>query len=158
MKREIKIPAFPALLGILLVIVIVMAVTAMAQDEMDSENAGLDIVDNATLQERTPPVILELRNKGCSDEEIADAIISLPRVSYLSGWTEEDDKRVSPLLQREREELNYSMHGTGQTLSSTQDSSERMFPSGLIRSFLETAKESAPDRWNAHQAGQNINT
>lgn len=154
MKSGIKIPAFPALLGILLVIV--TAVPAMAQDEIDSENAGLDIVDNATLQERTPPVILELRNKGCSDEEIADAIINLPRVSYLSGWTEEDDKRVSPLLQQGRGP-NYSMHGTGQTINSTQDTSERMFPSGLIRSFLETAKESAPDRWNARQAGQNIN-
>jgi len=101
MKRRKEMRAFSALLALLLVSV--MAVPAMAQDEMGQENAGLDIADNATLQERMPPVIQELRNKGCSDEEIAEAIINLPRVSYLSGWTEEDDKRVSPLLQRERE-------------------------------------------------------
>jgi len=101
--------AFSVSLAVLLVSVTM--VPAMATDAGALDIEKLDIVDAATLQERSPSFVSELRSKGCSEEEIAEAIRSLPRVSYLDGWTEADDKRVSPLLQQARDELNYSMHG-----------------------------------------------
>ncbi|KLK88410.1 hypothetical protein SZ63_05145 [Methanoculleus sediminis] len=89
----------------------VTVVPAMAADAGALDIEQVDIVDAATLRERSPSFISELRSEGCSEEGIAEAIRSLPRVSYLGGWTEADDRRVSPLLQQARDELNYSMHG-----------------------------------------------
>lgn len=109
MSGKIGMQAFPVSLAVLLVSV--MMVPAMATDAGALDIEKLDIVDAATLQERSPSFISELRSEGCSEEEIAEAIRSLPRVSYLDGWTEADDKRVSSLLQQARDELNYSMYG-----------------------------------------------
>ncbi|WP_292367114.1 MULTISPECIES: hypothetical protein [unclassified Methanoculleus] len=109
MSGKIGMQAFSVPLAVLLVGV--MVVPAMAADAGAPDIEKLDIVDAAALQERSPSFISELRSEGCSEEEIAEAIRSLPRVSYLDGWTEADDRRVSPLLQQARDELNYSMHG-----------------------------------------------
>ncbi len=117
MSGKLGTQAFSVLLAVLLVSV--MVVPAMATDAGALDIEKLDIVDTETLQKRSPSFISELRSKGCSEEEIAEAIRSLPRVSYLDGWTEADDKRVSSLLQQARDELNYSMHG--ETDSLTED-------------------------------------
>lgn len=109
MSGKLGTQAFSVLLAVLLVSV--MMVPAMATDAKAPDIGKMDIVDAVTLQERSPVFISELRSKGCSEEEIAEAIRSLPRVSYLDGWTEADDKRVSSLLQQARDEVNYSMHG-----------------------------------------------
>lgn len=128
MKKRIGTWAFSMLLAVLLVSV--MVVPAVAQDEKDYENTKLDIVDTASLQERPPSLIQDLRSKGCSEEEIAEVIVNLPRVSYLPGWTEEDDKRISPLLQQGRGGINYSYNKVT-TASCAQDSTDPMFSSGM---------------------------
>ncbi|MDK2890818.1 MAG: hypothetical protein PWR21_1450 [Methanoculleus sp.] len=109
MSGKMGMQAFFVPLAVLLVSV--MMVPAMAADAGALDIEKLDIVDAATLRERPPSFVSELRSEGCSEEEIAGAIRSLPRVSYLDGWTEADDRRVSPLLQQARDELSYSMHG-----------------------------------------------
>src|SRR5690606_37410601 len=91
----------------------------------------LDIVDPATLQERSPSFISELLSKGCSEEEIAEAMRSLPRVSYFDEWTEADDKRVSPLMQQAMDEVNYSMYGEIDPLTEDGVSAVKMCSSGI---------------------------
>ncbi|WP_305066059.1 hypothetical protein [Methanoculleus sp.] len=130
MSGKIGMRIFSMLLAMLLVSVGV--VPAMAMDGKTSETANLDIVDPAMLKERTPSFINELRSKGCSEEEIAEAIVNLPRVSYISGWTEEDNKRISPLLQQGREGINYSMHGEANIMAENRDSGEDLIPSGMF--------------------------
>lgn len=109
MCGKVGMQAFSVSLAVLLVSVTM--VPAMATDAGTLDIEELDIVDVAAFQERSPSLVSELRSEGCSEEEIAEAIRSRPRVSYLDGWTEADDRRVSSLLQQARDELNYSMHG-----------------------------------------------
>jgi len=130
MKGKIGMRACSVLLAVLLVSVGVVPVAA-TDGSKTSVTASLDLVDTATLQERTPSFISELRSKGCSEKEIAEAIVALPRVSYISGWTEEDDKQISPLMQQERERINYSMHGEANTVTESRDSGGMMFSSGM---------------------------
>ena len=130
MIGKIGMQAFSMLLAVLLVSV--MMVPVVAVDAKIPENEKLDIVDPAMLKERTPSFINELRSKGCSEEEIAEAIVNLPRVSYISGWTEEDNKRISPLLQQGREGIDYSMHGEVNIMAENRDSGEDLIPSGMF--------------------------
>ncbi len=129
MNGKIGMRAFSVLLALLLVSVMMVPVVAMDAKTPDIEK--LDIVDTETLQKRSPSFISELRSKGCSEEEIAEAIRSLPQVSYLDGWTEADDKRVSPLLQQARDEVNYSMHGEIDPLTEDSVSAVKMCSSGI---------------------------
>ncbi|MGC9436058.1 MAG: hypothetical protein ACP5C4_08305 [Methanomicrobiales archaeon] len=129
MKEKIGMRAFTVILAMLLMGMVM--VPAMAVEPETSENANLDIVDPATLRERTPPFINDLRERGCSEEEIAEAIVNLPRISYISGWTEEDDKRISPLFQQQREAMDYSMHVEENSMAKNRDSEDRMFSSGM---------------------------
>lgn len=129
MNGKIGMRAFSMLLAVLLVSM--GFVSAMAADAEAPELEKMGIVDTATLQERSPSFIKELRSKGYSEEEIAEAIVNLPRVSYIAGWTEVDDKRVSPLLQQGREGVNYSMHGEANTLTESRESVDKMFSSGM---------------------------
>jgi len=129
MNGKIGMRAFSMLLAVLLVSM--GFVSAMAADARAPELEKMGIVDTATLQERSPSFIKELRSKGYSEEEIAEAIVNLPRVSYIAGWTEADDKRVSPLLQQGREGVNYSMHGEANTLTESRESVDKMFSSGM---------------------------
>jgi len=113
MKKRIEIRALSVLLALLLVSVVM--VPAMALDSAPSENSTLDIVDAATLQERSPPFISELRSKGCSEEEIAEAIVNY-RIEdkYLNGWTEEEVKKLS-------EELRWTRVARHEALTSVDE-------------------------------------
>ncbi len=129
MNRKIGMRALSLVLAVLLVSVGV--VPAIAMDAKAPELEKLDIVDVAALQERSPSFVYELRSKGCSEEQIAETIVNLPRVSYIAGWAEADDKQVSPLLQQGRKGLNYSMHGETNILTDNRASGEKMFSSGM---------------------------
>lgn len=113
MKTRIGLRAFTVILAMLLVSVIV--VPAMAIDSKTSENAKLDIVDAETLQERSPSFINELRRKGGSEEEIAEAIVSY-RIEdkYLDGWTEEEVEKLS-------EELRWTRVASHEALTSADE-------------------------------------
>lgn len=109
MSGKNKMLAVSALLAVLLASV--MIVPAMATSGEQLGDRGLDIVDQEIFRERPPSFISELRNRGYSEEDIAEKIVSSPRVTYLGNWTAEDDKRMSPLLQKGRVAVNYSMYG-----------------------------------------------
>ncbi|WP_216842908.1 hypothetical protein, partial [Methanogenium sp. MK-MG] len=88
-------------LSVLLVLLLVSAIVVpgMAASGDKFETVKLDIVDAATIEERTPQFINDLKSKGCSEEEIAEAIVNYPcDDKYLDGWTEGDAKKLSEEL------------------------------------------------------------
>jgi len=98
---KIGMRVFSVLLALLLVSVGI--VPAVAVEAKAPELEKLDIVDAATLQERSPAFINDLRNRGCSEEEIAEAIVNYPcNDVYLDGWTAEEAKKLSEELRETR--------------------------------------------------------
>ncbi len=101
MNGKIGMRALSMLLALLLVSVGVMP--TMAMDAKAPDIGQMDVVDAATLQERSPAFISDLRSKGCSEEEIAEVIVNYPCDDvYLDGWTEEEAKKLSEELRETR--------------------------------------------------------
>ncbi|KUK68159.1 MAG: hypothetical protein XD88_2016, partial [Methanocalculus sp. 52_23] len=52
-----------------------------------------DVVDEATLIERSSSLVREYRTNADAEKAIAAEIQKLPGVSYLAGWSEDDAER-----------------------------------------------------------------
>lgn len=101
MNGKIGLRGLSMLLAVLPVSVVV--VPAVAVDAKAPALEKMDIVDTATLQERSPAFINDLRNRRCSEEEIAEAIVNYPCDDvYLDGWTGEETKKLSEELRETR--------------------------------------------------------
>ncbi|MBE0428092.1 MAG: hypothetical protein IBX72_15820 [Nitrospirae bacterium] len=73
-------------------------VPAVSAQELNGQKIP-DRVDKATLDDRTPPIIKELRNKGFKEAQIAQTILNIS-IKYQEGWTDEDNKRVVGYFQK----------------------------------------------------------
>jgi len=126
MNGKIGLRAFSTLLAIMLVSVV--AVPAVASDARAPELEKLDVVDATTLQERSPAFINDLRSKGCSEEEIAEAIVNYPCDDvYLDGWTEEEAKKLSEELRETRlthHQAVLSLSGEGSSNLQVEDQNQ----------------------------------
>ncbi|MCZ7385553.1 MAG: hypothetical protein O8C63_12515 [Candidatus Methanoperedens sp.] len=100
-----------AMLAAMLLVSVVFVPAVSAQES--NGRISPDAVDKATVDERTPSFIKELRNKGFSEAEIAKAILNLS-TKYQDGWTDEDNKRVVGNFKKVQEGLkNNTLQSTG---------------------------------------------
>ncbi|WP_292728168.1 hypothetical protein [Methanoculleus sp.] len=90
MKGKTGMQALSVLLAVMLASAVLVSVVSA---DVKKCVVG-DVVDEATLIERSSSLIREYRTNADAEKAIAAEIQKLPRVSYLAGWSEDDAERV----------------------------------------------------------------
>jgi len=92
------------------VILLALLLAAMAMVPVVSAQAVMGIhsnpnaVDNATIDAKTPPLVLTLRSEGMNESEIAQYLLNMPK-SRQPGWTDADNERVIGYFERQPERV-----------------------------------------------------
>jgi hypothetical protein len=85
-----------------------MAMVPIVSAQIATENPK-NIVDNVTITDRTPPLLLELESKGLTEGEIAQYLLKMPKPRQ-SGWTDADNDKALKLFEQYPEK---TMTGVG---------------------------------------------
>jgi len=153
MNGKIGMRAFSMLLALLLVSVSVMP--TMAMDAKAPDIGKMDVVDAATLQERSPAFINDLRSKGCSEDEIAEAIVNYPCDNvYLDGWTEEAKKLSEELRETRLAHRQAVLSSSEENISNLRFDDQHQSNSGM---YLYDALYSGLNGW-VHPGSMNCSS
>lgn len=111
-------------LGLLLVVALAGAIfvpAVSAEEEVLSQNCP-DKVDEKTLLDRTPPLLVELKNKGYSESEIANYLLKLPK-NNKKGWSEKDNERALSYFRNyeQSESKTYDVQKDGRMVINAED-------------------------------------
>lgn len=99
MKGKTGMQALSVLLAVMLASAVLVSVVSA---DVKKCVVG-DVVDEATLIERSSSLIREYRTNADAEKAIAAEIQKLPRVSYLAGWSEDDAERVKHVYAQAKE-------------------------------------------------------
>lgn len=74
-----------------------LAMVPMVSAQTVSDNSSKDFVENAKILDSTPPLLLELKSKGLTENETAQYLLNMPKPRQ-PGWTDADNKKALSLF------------------------------------------------------------